>query len=90
MNSGKIVVGMLASLAAGAALGILFAPEKGALTRKKISGKRDELEGKFNLLVAGVAKKYDTLNSEVKALAKTGAEKTEQLLKEVTANGAKL
>lgn len=36
MSSGKVVLGMLAGLAAGAVLGILFAPEKGSKTRRKI------------------------------------------------------
>jgi len=94
MNSGKILVGILASLAAGAAIGVLFAPEKGTLTRKKISDKKDEfsseLEQKFNLLLTGVTEKYDKVSNEVKALAKAGTEKTEQLLKDVAANGVKL
>ena len=37
MESGKIVLGVLGGLAAGALLGILFAPEKGSVTRKNIS-----------------------------------------------------
>ena len=37
MNSGKLVLGLLAGLAAGAVLGILFAPEKGTETRLKIA-----------------------------------------------------
>lgn len=40
MNSGKVVLGALAGLAAGALLGILFAPDKGSETRKK-SRKRE-------------------------------------------------
>jgi gas vesicle protein len=42
MNSGKIILGALAGLAIGAALGVLFAPDKGANTRKKIIGKIDD------------------------------------------------
>ncbi len=36
-DSGKVVVALLAGLAAGAVLGVLFAPEKGTETREKIN-----------------------------------------------------
>jgi gas vesicle protein len=42
MNSGKIILGTLAGVVIGAALGVLFAPDKGTNTRKKIIGKFDE------------------------------------------------
>lgn len=37
-NTGKVIVGVLAGIAAGAALGILFAPNKGSETRGRIAG----------------------------------------------------
>ena len=56
MNSGKVVLGVLGGVAAGALIGILFAPDKGSKTRKKIldSGKdyvgdlKDKLEDLYN------------------------------------------
>lgn len=37
MSTGKVVLGMLAGLAAGALAGILFAPDKGFANKRKNS-----------------------------------------------------
>jgi len=51
-TSGKILAAVAAGIAAGAVLGILFAPDKGTETRRKISeqGKKiaDGVKMKFN------------------------------------------
>jgi len=89
MNSGKILLGVLAGAAVGAALGILFAPDKGSATRKKISKKgRDYAEGleeKFNEFVDSITEKFDTVKEEVTGKVGNGKTKAEDALAEVMA-----
>ncbi|MFZ1703115.1 MAG: YtxH domain-containing protein [Saprospiraceae bacterium] len=83
MNSGKVILGLLAGLAVGATLGILFAPDKGTTTRKKISKKSrgyvNDVEHKFNDFVDGVSKQYEAVKEETARLIKTGKDKAEEL-----------
>lgn len=85
MKSGKVVLGALAGVAIGAVLGILFAPDKGTATRKKISKKRDdivdELEGKFNKFVDSFKKKFDAMQEEVSEMAEDSRFKAEETIK---------
>jgi gas vesicle protein len=68
MGSGKVLLGVLAGVAVGATLGILFAPDKGSATRKKILEKGDdyseELQEKFNELCGTLTKKFEEMKEE--------------------------
>ena len=67
-NTGKLVGALIVGAAVGAALGILFAPNKGAETRKKLLSKGDDLseaiKDKFNGLVADTKKEVEKVSSK--------------------------
>ncbi|MBP6515993.1 MAG: YtxH domain-containing protein [Chitinophagales bacterium] len=83
MDTGKIVLGVLAGAAVGATLGILFAPDKGSVTRQKIAQKSndyvDGLEDKFNSLVDNMSKQFETVKQEAMHYVETGAAKLESV-----------
>jgi gas vesicle protein len=83
--SSKSVLGILGAAAAGVAIGMLFAPDKGTNTRKKLAKKGkdygSELRDKFGNIVDKASKegkeliaegknKYDTAKHDVLAEAK--------------------
>jgi len=68
MSTGKVVVALLAGVAAGAVLGILFAPAKGSETRKGLTGKGEDLKEsikeKFNEFLDDISEKYDNVSQD--------------------------
>ena len=76
MNTSRILLGFVAGAAVGAALGILFAPDKGTETRRKISEKSNDVAGslkdKFSDLVDGVKDKFSGLKSDAEDVAEKG------------------
>jgi len=88
MNSKKVLLGVLAGIAAGALLGVLFAPEKGTETRKNISRKSDDivdsLSDKFNEFVDSISEKFEKVKEEVSdftAHVNSKAEEAKNLVK---------
>jgi gas vesicle protein len=79
MGAGKVLLGLLAGVAAGAMLGILFAPEKGTVTRRKITKKgedyADALKEKFDEFVDNVTDKYLEAKEDVTDFAQKGKAK---------------
>lgn len=58
-NTGKIIGALLVGVAIGGTLGVLFAPEKGSTTRKRLVAKGEDLKDSAN-------DKYDELISTLK------------------------
>ena len=79
MSNSKILVGFLAGAAVGSVLGILFAPDKGTETRRKIADSStdvtDSLKQKFNDFVDGIKDSYQGVKDDAEDLADEGASK---------------
>jgi len=86
MSSGKVLLGVLAGIAAGALLGVLFAPDKGVVTRKKISKKGDDyaeaLKDKFNEFLDSVTEKFEQVKDDVSDFAEKAHGKSEETKKD--------
>jgi len=86
MNSGKVLLGILAGVAVGGLLGVLFAPEKGSKTRKRISNKSedyvDALKGQFDGFLDAITEKYEMVKDEITELADHGKAKLKEVQKD--------
>jgi len=87
MSIGKVVLGTLAGLAIGAIAGILFAPEKGSTTRRRIMDRSDDfvdaLKSKYDELRDSVTEKFKSTQNDAEALVDKGKAKFDEAKKEV-------
>ncbi|WP_340065661.1 YtxH domain-containing protein [Ascidiimonas aurantiaca] len=87
-NNTNIVLGVLAGTAIGATLGILFAPEKGSVTRKKISDQArkttHEIGEKANQIKDAIIENVETqkasLDTRIDAIVTDASYKAEDLI----------
>jgi gas vesicle protein len=82
MSSGKVALGVLAGVAVGAIAGLLFAPEKGSDTRKKMMGMGEdyyeELKEKFESFMNSMTEKLETAQDEAGNMISKGKSKYEE------------
>ncbi len=68
-NTSKILIAMGAGLAIGGVLGVLFAPDKGTATRKKIADApkelADKIKGKIKIGKEKLDEVFNRVNDEV-------------------------
>lgn len=90
MKSGNIIVGVLAGFAAGAVLGILFAPDKGCNTRKKIVEKGNDLKNNvkkgLNDVLSSVEDQYHTIVSKTEEVVEEGKSTFENIKQDSNKN----
>lgn len=77
-NSVKILAAFAAGAAAGAILGILFAPDKGSETRKKIADKGKKLTNSLEKQFSRGREKVIGLKNDVKEKIVSLTEKVEE------------
>lgn len=76
-NNSKILIALASGIALGGMLGLLYAPDKGTDTRKKITDAKDKFTGsikdtvnkgkeKFSELRDGMKEKIESINEKVK------------------------
>ncbi len=82
MNAGKVFLGMLAAMSAGAVLGVLFAPESGSALRRKISKTKDnylqDMGQKFDDFIDGVSDQVTSVKDNASRMATNGKVKLEE------------
>lgn len=87
MSKGKVVLGALAGVALGAIAGILFAPEKGSKTRRKILDKRngyvDEIKTKFDKLHDSITNKFESVKEGAEDTVSAGKAKYDDVKRDV-------
>ena len=86
MKADKVILGVVGGVAVGALLGILFAPEKGDKTRRKIMDKSndyaDELKEKLDTLLGTITNKYEKIWKEGESLLADGKSKLNDVKKD--------
>lgn len=87
MKNGNIIVGLLGGIVVGSALGVLFAPDKGCNTRKKISKKgndfKDHLKSSIDNLLSSAESKINELEDKAENIIETGKSQFDKAKSEI-------
>ena len=73
---------LLTGFVAGVLVVIMFAPDKGSETRKKISKRGKELKSKFNEFVDSMSEKFHSMKGEAEEFVERGRQKAQSFANE--------
>lgn len=89
MKTNNTLVGILGGVVVGAALGVLFAPDKGENTRKKLKSNandlKDDLKNNFDDFIDTISEKYQSLVHSGSDLLTEGKTKLNTLVSDFNA-----
>ena len=84
-DKGKVILAALTGVASGLALGLLFAPDKGEETRKKINKKREEylkeLTKEVEQLRDNLNERAEATREDINEMGKNARKKRDDLVK---------
>lgn len=84
MKTGKALLGIVAGVTVGTAIGLLLAPGKGSSSRRSIkkltNGYSNALVNKFNDFISVFTDKFDVVNKDDYQIVKNGNQKIEKVL----------
>lgn len=90
MSSSKVLLGFVAGAAVGALAGILFAPDTGTNTRKKIANKTgdltDSVKNSFGEFIDGVKETYAGVKGDAEEMADKAKSKMNTFKNEAKSN----
>ncbi len=80
MNTGKALLGMMAFMGMGVAVGILFSPEKGKTTRKKLLKKGSQYKKGIKELVESGKHELEKISDDIVDMAAKEVKKAKKLI----------
>lgn len=87
MSIEKVLLGIVAGVAVGATLGVLYAPDKGTATRRKITQKRDDYihdaNDMVNEFLTNMTEKFEAMRDEAMQMFENGKEQVGKKVEKV-------